>query len=192
MAATRTWPQLLAAIDEHGKNVQYTLAVHASRCAQPAKAEALVESLEAAGLSQAHYDTAFGAWRVSLDLPSLYAPGDGAVFHITVEGNQKAAVKREACQICLAFLLVVAPRKVVMHMNALRYGVDSKEALIAAGHAGQRELGSPLPGAHRNLYNAPRREFSDNPSPPRHARTRRRGSAGPAEPDDTRAVQALQ
>ena len=57
--------------------------------------------------------TGSGAWTVSIGLPVLYAPGDGAAFHVTVESSTKKACQMKACQICLAFLLVVAPRKIV-------------------------------------------------------------------------------
>ena len=68
--------------------------------------------LDAAGLRQVHV-TGSGAWTVSLDLPALYAPGDGAAFHVTVESSTKKACQMKACQICLAFLLVVAPRTII-------------------------------------------------------------------------------
>ena len=151
MKATAAWPQLLRAIEKHGKSVRQLLMVHTSTCGQPQKAEALVPSLEAAGLGQAHL-TGSGAWTVSLDVPALRAPGDGAAFHITVEGPSRPAVVQEACQICLAFLLVVAPRKIVLHMNSLAQGVASKNALIVAGLAVQAEMGPPRPGTHRHRF----------------------------------------
>ena len=208
MKATPAWPQLLRAIEKHGKNVRQLLMVHTSTCGQPQKAEALVPSLEAAGLGQAHL-TGSGAWTVSLDMPALYAPGDGAAFHITVEGPSKQAVvqdlrrllllpfdiaytyiyiyiidiekeketyncyyhtgyNEEACQICLAFLLVVAPRKIVLHMNSLAQGVASKNALIVAGLAVQAEMGPPHPGTHRHRFlgdETPRIDLGNNPPP---------------------------
>ena len=91
MRATAAWEQLLQVIAQHGKNLQNLLAVHTSTCSQPGKVEALVPSLEAAGFRQAHV-TGSGAWTVSLDLPALYAPGDAAAFHLTVEGVSKKAV----------------------------------------------------------------------------------------------------
>ena len=43
--------------------------------------------------------TGSGAWTVSLDLPALYAPGDGAAFHVTVDVLSRKAVVQEACQV---------------------------------------------------------------------------------------------
>ena len=94
MKATAAWPQLLRAIEQHGKNVRQVLAVHTSTCAQPQKARALVPSLDEAGFLQAHI-TDSGPWTVSLDMPALYAHGDGATFHITVEGPTKPAVCKD-------------------------------------------------------------------------------------------------
>ena len=93
MTNTNAWRQLLLAIEYHGLNLQQLLAVHTSICAHP-EAEALVPSLNKAGLEQA-YVTASGAWRVSLDLPALYAPGDGAAFHITVDGVSQEKVVQD-------------------------------------------------------------------------------------------------
>ena len=187
MRATAAWEQLLRVIEQHGQNLQYLLAVHTSTCAQPGKAEALVPSLEAAGFRQAHV-TGSGAWTVSLDLPALYAPGDAAAFHLTVEGVSKKAVVREACQVCLAFMLVVAPRKLVLHLNALAHREASKQALIDAGRAVQTELGPPVSGTYRDRFHGdetPRIDRATNPG----GRRRRRGHD--VVPDDDRALQAL-
>ena len=54
MQATSAWLQLLEAINYHGQDLQRTLAVHTSTCNQPEHQPALVASLEAAGLRQAH------------------------------------------------------------------------------------------------------------------------------------------
>ena len=151
MRATVAWPQLLKAIQKHSKGVRRVLAVHTSTCSQPKKEPALVPSLDAAGLRRDRISGP-GVWKVSLDLPALCAPGDRALFHITVEGPTKNKVVREACQTCLAFLLVVAPRKIVFHMNSLVRGVASKEALIAAGLAAQAEMGTPQEGTRRHLF----------------------------------------
>ena len=94
MKTTAAWPQLLLAIEQHPKNVRSALAVHTSTCSQPKKAEALVLSLDAAGLINVH-STGSGEWTVSLDMPALYAPWDGAAFHITVVGTSKQAVIKE-------------------------------------------------------------------------------------------------
>ena len=94
MQATAAWPRLLQAIDAHGRDLQRTLAVHTSMCNQPEHAPALVASLEAAGLRQAHV-TGSGAWTVSLDLPAMFAQGDGAPIHITVQGDSEGAVRKE-------------------------------------------------------------------------------------------------
>ena len=79
-------------------------------------------SLHEAGLRRAHQVPGSNAWRVSIDLPALCAPGDGIAFHATVESTTKKACQMKACQICLAFLLVVAPRKIVFHTNSLSEG----------------------------------------------------------------------
>ena len=82
--------------------------------------------------------------------------------------------------------LVVAPRKVVIHMNALKHGVASKNALIAAGLAVQAEMGPPLPGTHRHRFHGdetPRIDLGDNPGHPRRQ--------GRVVPDEDRAVAAL-
>ena len=94
MQGTGAWQQLLRVIDEHTKDVQQTLAVHASRCSQPQHEPALASSLEAAGLKDAHV-TGSGAWEVSLDLPSLFDPDDDAAFHVIVLGDSKEGVRRE-------------------------------------------------------------------------------------------------
>ena len=86
----------------------------------------------------------------------------------------------------MAFLLVVAPRKIVFHVNSLAKGMTSKQALIAAGLAVQNEMGPPHPGTHRHRFygdEKPRRYLGDDPGPPRRR--------GPAVPDDERAVAAL-
>ena len=70
----------------------------------------------------------------------------------------------------MAFLLVVAPRKIVIHMNTFKHGVASKNALIAAGLAVQAEMGPPLPGTHRLRFfsdEMPRIDLGDNPGPPK-------------------------
>ena len=71
MQATAAWTQLVQVIDAEGQDLQRTLAVHTSRCNQPQHAPALVESLEAAGLNQAHV-TASEAWAVSLEYTCLF------------------------------------------------------------------------------------------------------------------------
>ena len=46
-----SWPALLTSIDDHCvAGIRQVLAVHASRCCPPAKAPAMVENLEVAGL----------------------------------------------------------------------------------------------------------------------------------------------
>ena len=92
----------------------------------------------------------------------------GAAFHLTVEGASKKAVVKEACQVCLAFMLVVAPRKVVLHLNALAHGEASKQALIDAGLAVQTELGPPVSGTYRDRFHgdeAPRIDLGDTLAP---------------------------
>ena len=91
MKATAAWQKLLRAIMLHSKIVRNVLMVHTSTCGQPGHAEALVPSLDDAGLRHPRRTTS-GAWTVSLDLPALYAPGDGAAFHVTVVGRTKKAV----------------------------------------------------------------------------------------------------
>ena len=39
--------------------------------------------------------TGSGVWTVSLDLPALYTPGDGAHFHVQVEGSSKTEVRQD-------------------------------------------------------------------------------------------------
>ena len=187
MRATAAWEQLMQVIEQHGKNLQNLLAVHTSTCAQPMKAEALVPSLEEAGFRQAHL-TSSGAWTVSLDLPALYAPGDEATFHLTVKGDSRKAVVKEACQVCLAFMLVVAPRKVVLHLNALAHGEASKQALIDAGSLVGAELGAPIPGTYRHRFLGdvtPRIDLTHTHRP------RRRRGGGDVVPDDDRALRTL-
>ena len=50
MKASGAWQQLLRAIKQHNNDTRHTLAVHTSTCAQPSKEEALVPSLDEAGL----------------------------------------------------------------------------------------------------------------------------------------------
>ena len=86
----------------------------------------------------------------------------------------------------MAFLLVVAPRNIVFHLNSPKEGMTSKQALIEAGLAVQNELGVPTPGTYRHRFygdEKPRRYLGDDPGPPRRR--------GPAVPDDERAVAAL-
>ena len=53
--------------------------------------------------------TGSGAWTVSLDMPALYAPGDGAAFHVTVEGPTKKAVVQDLQSGRLLLLQCVLP-----------------------------------------------------------------------------------
>ncbi len=127
---------LLNVIDENSKTgPQEVLAVHASRECQPRKAPVLVEDLLKAVLNDAHR-TGSGTWTVTLELPALFAPNDGYPFHLTHQATTRKQVVREVCRSVLAFMLVVQPRKVIFHPNALKYGRQSVEALIAAGGEG--------------------------------------------------------
>ena len=77
----------------------------------------------------------------------------------------------------MAFLLVVAPRKIVFHMNSLAHGLNSKGALIAAGLAVQTELGPPVSGTHRFRFDGdetPRAVQGENRPPPPKVPGRRR------------------
>ena len=90
----------------------------------------------------------------------------------------------EACTICLAFLLVVQPRKIAFNASSLKSGERSKEALIAAGLAVGIEMDPPAPWTYRYRFLndvTPR----DVPSPyPRPC-------LAPVVPDDERAVELL-
>ena len=95
MKATRSWQILLNEIEKHCRaGVKQVLAVHTSTACQRGKRQGLVEDLEQAGLRDAH-TTGSGVWTVSLDLPALYTPGDGAHFHVQVEGSSKTEVRQD-------------------------------------------------------------------------------------------------
>ena len=100
---------------------------------------------------------------------------------------------QELCRQVYAFMLVVQPRKVIFHPNALVHGWQSVEALIAAAEVVQAEAGLPVPGTYRHHFM--------NDTEPRDVPISRRGdwsmgrftaTFGTTVTDDDAALQALQ
>ena len=56
------------------------------------------------------------------------------------------------CRQVFAFMLVVQPRKVIFHPNALVHIWQSVEDLIAAAEFVQEEVGPPVPGTYRHNF----------------------------------------
>ena len=52
----------------------------------------------------------------------------------------------------LVFMIVVQPRRVVFHPNALAHGWQMVEALIALAEVVQVEVGPPVPGTYRHDF----------------------------------------
>ena len=94
MRATKSWARLQTQINAQCPYIPRVLAIHASTCAQPRKQKGLVPSLDHAGLREARV-TASGAWTVSLTMPALFEPGDGAAFHVTAEGHSNRLAKED-------------------------------------------------------------------------------------------------
>ena len=92
-----SYPLLLAALDEHFKDMRQGLAVHASTACQPRKLPGLVQDLMVAGLQDAHL-TGFGGWngwQCTLDLPALFEAGDDHPYRVTVMSRSRQAAIHE-------------------------------------------------------------------------------------------------
>ena len=77
---------------------------------------------------------------------------------------------REVRREVFASMLVVQPRKVIFHQNAVAHGWQSVDALIAAGERVQEEGGPPDPGTYRHDFL--------NDRTPRYMPVSRRGTRG--------------
>ena len=87
-------------------------------------------------------------------------------------------------------MLVVQPRKVIFHPNALVHRCQSVEALIAATKVVQEEVGPPVPGTYRH-------DFMNNREP-RQVPMSARGNMGhfaamlgPTKTEDAAAMEVV-
>ena len=85
-----------------------------------------------------------------MDLPALIAAGDDRPYRVTKVAHSREDVVKAVCQDVFAFTLVVQPREVIFHPNAVAHGWQSVEVLIDAGERVQVDAGPPVPGTYQH------------------------------------------
>ena len=82
----------------------------------------------------------------------LFATGNEHPYRVTKEAHSRGEVVEAVCQDVFAFTLVVQPREVIFHPNAVAHGWQSVEVLIDARGRVQGDAGPPVPGTYRHDF----------------------------------------